>query len=58
MTMKGCPCQTCFQYQGEYEDTGNGLYIVHCADGKTRCVLYDAPCVLYDDFYADVKDVN
>lgn len=56
--MKGCPCKTCFQYQGEYEDTGNGLYIVHCEDGKTRCVAYDAPYPFYDDAFGDVKDVN
>ena len=45
-------------FQGEYEDTGNGLYIVYCTDDKTRCVGYNAPCPLYDDLYMDVKDVN
>lgn len=53
-----CPCLTCGKYQGEYEDTGNGLYIVYCSDGKTRCVDYISPCVLYDDEFEGVKDVN
>jgi len=53
-----CPCLTCGMFQGDYEDTGNGLYIVHCADNQTRCVTYDAPCPMYDDAFEGVKDVN
>lgn len=53
-----CPCLTCGMYQGEHEDTGNGLYIVYCSDDKTRCVGYNSPCPLYDDEFGDITDVN
>jgi hypothetical protein len=53
-----CPCLNCSKYQGEHEDTGNGLYIVHCDDGRTRCVSHMGGCELYDDEFGDVKCVE
>jgi hypothetical protein len=41
--IKECPCKKCKLFnnkEGEgWEDTGNGFYIVHCKDGKSRPTL-------------------
>lgn len=43
-----CPCMECDLFTGDYEDTGNGLHIVYCDDGQTRCTTLDAGCSYFE----------
>ena len=53
-----CPCSTCERFSGEYDDV-NGMHIVYCEDGKTRCVNIETGCAWYkEDIFSDVTDVN
>jgi hypothetical protein len=52
-------CFTCELYYGEFEDTGNGFFVIHCSDGKSRCAVLDAGCNFYEeDVFRYVKDVQ
>jgi hypothetical protein len=52
------PCLSCGKYQGEHEDTNNGIYIVYCDDGIVRWVTDNAPCGLFDNEFEGVNGSN
>lgn len=59
MLLGDVTCLECGLYPGEYEDTGNGLWVVYCDDARVRCVRENEHCPYWEkDFFAGMTEID